>query len=44
MKVILFDGRAIACASVEFCNDRPAVILDGWNIIPTIQILRIVTA
>lgn len=43
MKIILFDGRKISCTSVEFCNDRPAVIVDGYNIIPTVQILRIVS-
>ena len=44
MKVILFDGRIITCKTVEFSNTRPAVILDGWNIIPTDHILRIVAS
>lgn len=44
MKIILFDGRAITCKTVEFSNTKPAVIVDGWNIIPTVQILRIVAS
>lgn len=41
MMIYYFDGRKELARVVEFCNDRPALIVNEWHIVPLAEIVRI---
>lgn len=42
MTIIYFDGRKELAREIEFCSDRPALIVNGWHVVPLAAIVRIV--
>lgn len=42
MTIIYYDGRKELAREIEFCSDRPALIVNGWHVIPLVEIVRIV--
>lgn len=42
MTIIYFDGRKELANEIEFCKDKPALIVNGWHIVPLVEIVRIV--
>lgn len=41
MKIILYDGRIIKAKTIEISTDGKNIIVDGIDVIPCIEILRI---
>ena len=41
MMIYYYDGTKELAREIEFCNDKPAMIVNGWNIVPLVKVLRI---
>lgn len=42
MIIICYDGRKIECKRIEIANTKPLLIVDDWQTIPFIEVLRII--
>lgn len=41
MEILLYDGSTLTANEIEFGSDT--IIVDGYRVIPTIEVLRIVS-